>query len=132
MSVKKFLSLLVFVLSFGLSSPVWAQPASVSGKIIDGTNGTGLPGASVIIDGTTQGTTTDMDGNFKINSVTPGSIKIKVSYIGYVTQLSEVITITAGEQKALYVTLKENINQLQEAKIVGQRTTHTDNAVLME
>jgi len=132
MSIKNFAIILFSFLLINNVSELYAQTASISGKIFDGTNNLGLPGASVIIEGTTQGTVTDMDGNFKISGIAPGTVKLKVSYIGYVTQISEPIVVKAGQQQSVFFTLKENINQLQEAQIVGQRTTHTDNAVLME
>ena len=112
--------------------PAQAQNATISGKVIDNSDNTGLPGASVIIDGTTQGAMTDLDGNYKIANVAPGNLKIKVSYVGYITDETKLITVFPGENKNLDFKLKENINQLSQAEVVGQRITNTENAVLME
>ncbi len=123
----------IFVFStIFFSGRVNAQTAQVSGKVIDAELGMSLPGASVVIDGTTHGTITDIDGNYSITQVTPGTIKIKVTYVGYLPELSESFILGAGQQKVISFSLKENVKQLQEAQVVGQRSTHTDNAVLME
>ncbi|HMT28575.1 MAG TPA: TonB-dependent receptor, partial [Bacteroidia bacterium] len=110
---------------------IYAQTGSIKGKVSDVSN-SGLPGASVIIAGTTQGSVTDMDGNFEIKGVKAGTVNLTVSYIGFVAQTLNNVTITPGTEKIINVTLKENINQLQTTDIVAQRTTHTENAVLME
>jgi|SRR5688572_20060446 len=129
---RKIVSSVIFSFLILFSLSLSAQKALVTGKVTDAANGMGLPGASVIIDGTTQGSVTDFDGNFKITAVNPGKFKLKVSYIGYVTEYADV-TVTPNETELqLNFLLKENVKQLQEAQIVGQRSTHTDNAVLME
>lgn len=71
-----FVALLVSTMSF-------AQNKLYSGTVVD-SQGEPIIGASVVQQGTSQGSVTDIDGNFKV-SVAPGSTLI-VSYIGYVTQ----------------------------------------------
>ncbi len=110
---------------------VYAQTGSIKGTIKD-ISKTGLPGASVIIEGTTQGAMTDMDGNFEILNLIPGTVNLKVSYIGYITETIADVVVSVGSVKTINVTLKENIKQLQTADVVAQRSTHTENAVLME
>lgn len=131
MSFGKQISLFL-ILFFLVVETTLSQVASISGKIIDDAYGMGLPGASVVIDGTTLGAMSDMDGNFKIASVPPGTVRLKISYVGYVTILSDPFAIEAGQNKTISFNLKENINQLNETQVVGRKTTHTDNAVLME
>lgn len=55
----------------------------ISGKVVD-ENGEGLPGASVLIKGTASGTTTDLEGNYKLS--VPENATIAVSYVGYINQ----------------------------------------------
>ena len=61
----------------------WAQQKTISGTVND-ENGLPLPGATVVIEGTTQGVATDFDGNFSINANT-GDILV-ISYVGYADQ----------------------------------------------
>ncbi|MCB0490396.1 MAG: carboxypeptidase-like regulatory domain-containing protein, partial [Cyclobacteriaceae bacterium] len=62
--MKKFL-LLCFSFAFVLSA--WAQERVVSGKITASEDGSSLPGVNVVLKGTTNGTVTDVDGNFRLN-----------------------------------------------------------------
>lgn len=87
------------------------QQNLVKGTIVDETGGP-LPGATVVIAGSTGGSITDMDGKFTIN-VSPGS-KIVVSFIGMETQV-----IDYNGQLELNITLKESIDELEEVTIVA-------------
>ena len=75
--MKKF-SLLI--IAFFFSGLMLAQN-SVSGIVVDGDTGTGLPGASIIVEGTTTGVSSDFNGRFTIN--TESGSTIVISYIGY-------------------------------------------------
>lgn len=125
-------SVLIILLNFILLTPSFGQYGSISGKITEAKSGMPLPGATVLIEGTTQGAMSDLDGNFKIPKVTPGVLAVRVSYIGYVSELLQNVDVRAGGETKVDVKLHENINQLQGTEVVAQRTTHTDNAVLME
>jgi len=127
-TIKYYLIVIIMLI---ITSGVFAQTGSVKGTIKD-VSKTGLPGASVILEGTTQGAMTDMDGNFEILNIKLGSVNLKVSYIGYISEIIENVIIASGSAKNINVTLKENIKQLQTADVVAQRSTHTENAVLME
>lgn len=110
----------------------YAQTGSITGVIADQTTGQGLPGASVIIDGTMTGAMTDLDGRFTIPGVQPGNYNLRVSYVGYVTELISGVTVAAGNSRTVTLKLRENISQLEGTEVVARRSTHTDNAVLME
>ena len=88
----------------------FAQNLTVTGKVLDET-GEGLIGAGVVIQGTTTGTITDMDGNFSI-SVPNGTI-LEFSCVGYTTQ---AVTVTGTK---LNVTLEPDARSLEEAVVVA-------------
>ena len=50
-----------------LATNLWAQDRTISGTVSSEEDGSGLPGVNVILQGTTTGTTTDIDGNFKLD-----------------------------------------------------------------
>ena len=83
----KLLSILglVTAILFLFSSEVLAQSLSISGKVIDKNSQEPVIGASVLIEGTSNGTITDLDGNFMLSNV-PSKGNLVVSYIGYVSQ----------------------------------------------
>jgi len=71
--------ILVFLSAFSF---ILAQSGSVSGTVTD-ENGNGLPGANLVLSGTSLGAATDSDGAYRINNVPPGSYTITATYIGY-------------------------------------------------
>ena len=88
----------------------FAQNLTVTGKVLDET-GEGLIGAGVVIQGTTTGTITDMDGNYSI-SVPNGTI-LEFSCVGYTTL---AVTVTGAK---LNVTLEPDARSLEEAVVVA-------------
>ncbi|MDG1731134.1 MAG: TonB-dependent receptor [Algibacter sp.] len=85
--MNKLLNLkaLIFLLFIGVSTSLMGQ--EVSGNVTD--NSGALPGVSVVVKGTTVGTSTDFDGNYSINANT-GDVLV-FSYVGYETQENEVL-----------------------------------------
>jgi len=106
------LLLLLLLLPFS----VLAQ-STLKGKVSDATSGEPIPGANVIVEGTQNGTSTDMDGNFTLTNLQAGS-RVVISYIGYTNQ---VIDYTG--QATLNVSLKEDATQLQEVVVIGYGST---------
>ncbi len=88
------------------------QDVKIKGTVVDETD-TPIPGVSVIIQGTSTGTVTDINGKFEL-SVQEGSI-LKVSFIGFGTQQ---ITITS-ETSVLNIVLREETEDIEEVVIVG-------------
>ncbi len=87
------------------------QAKSVSGTVVD-SNGIPVIGANILEKGTTNGTITDIDGNFTL-SVSPNAV-LQVSFIGYNTQ-----EVAVGDQKTIQVVLKEDTETLEEVVVVG-------------
>ncbi|CAN0495762.1 unnamed protein product [Scytosiphon promiscuus] len=87
----------------------------VSGKIISAADGEPLPGVSILIKGTSNGTTSNLDGNFTLE-VMPEDV-LKFSYIGYQSQ-----ELTVGNQTQINLSLQEDQEQLEEVIVVGYGT----------
>lgn len=90
---------------------VQQQGNVVKGRVMD-TNGEPVIGATIKEVGTSNGTVTDMDGNFTIN--TQANATLEVSFIGYQSQ-----TLKAVTGKELAITLKEDAEMLDEVVVVG-------------
>jgi TonB-linked SusC/RagA family outer membrane protein len=86
----------------------------IRGRVTD-ERGEPIPGATVVVEGTTTGTVTDIDGEFALN-VGEGAV-IKISFIGYATQ-----TVTIVNQSSVTIVLKEDQSSLQEVVVVGYGT----------
>ena len=109
--MKKFL-LLCFSFVFVLSA--WAQERVVSGKVTSQEDASALPGVNVVLKGTTNGTVTDSDGNFKLNVPTSGG-SLVFSFIGL--QTSE---ISIGDRSVIDVSLGLDVQQLTEVVVTAQ------------
>jgi TonB-linked SusC/RagA family outer membrane protein len=106
------IKLMSLVLLLFFSSAVFAQQITVRGTVTESFGSETLPGASVKAKGSTQGTMTDIDGNYTL-SVDPGATLV-ISYLGYVTQ-----EIAVGKQTVINVTLVSDEQGLDEVVIVG-------------
>ncbi len=95
-----------------VSTIMCAQKIEVSGTVVD-PNGETIIGASIMEKGTTNGTVTDFDGNFKLT--TASGAKIVVSYIGFMTQ-------ELNAEPTMKIVLKEDAQSLQEVVVTGYTT----------
>jgi TonB-linked SusC/RagA family outer membrane protein len=96
------------------------QPtAPITGRVTD-EKGEGLPGVTVLVKGTTTGTSTDANGNFTLDA--PAGSTLVISSIGYATQ-----TIALNGQTTLNVRLAGDAQQLSEAVVVGYLTQERQN-----
>ncbi|MBE6331826.1 MAG: TonB-dependent receptor [Bacteroidales bacterium] len=105
-----------------ISCPMWADPRTVSGRVTD-TQGEPLAGAHVSANGLRDiATTTDADGNYAIE-VLPGTVRLKVSYVGYVPQ-----TIAIADVRELMrcdVRLAEDQTSLDQVVVTATKTAKT-------
>lgn len=97
---------------FTISTGATQQSKSIKGTVIDET-GEPLIGVSIVVKGTTNGTVTDMDGNFTLPKVS-GKDVITLSYVGY-----HPINQTIGNQTVFKFTMKEDTKTLDEVVVVG-------------
>ena len=99
-------SIVAFLLAFTVSIISYSQ-TTFSGTVVD-ENSVPLPGASVVVKGSTTGVAADFDGNFEIG-LPQGSAILVVSYIGYISQEFD----TAGQTTAT-IMLQPDSQQLDE------------------
>ncbi|WP_025764672.1 SusC/RagA family TonB-linked outer membrane protein [Dyadobacter tibetensis] len=104
------LSYIVIIMFLSLSS--LAQDIIIKGKVSSATDGLPLPGASIIVQGTSKGSTTDTDGNFSLSA--PANAKLIVSFIGFMTQ-----EIVPGSQSVFNIQLKEDATQFNEIVVTA-------------
>jgi len=101
-----------------LSGTLWSTAIAqslVTGTVTDQT-GTPLPGVSVVVDGTTQGVSTDFDGNYSIDVESPDAVLV-YSYIGFLTQ-----NVERNGQSTIDVQMQEDVQNLDEVVVVGYGT----------
>lgn len=106
---KRLLFIVIGILSFAV---IYAQNITVTGIITD-SNDEPLIGVSIRVQGTSQGTVTDINGKFSISNVPPNA-KLEVSYVGMQTQVVEI-----NGRSSINVILKEETEALEEVVVVG-------------
>lgn len=86
---------------------VQAQTGKIAGKIVDGKTGETLPGATVMIEGTTRGASSDFDGNYSLNGLAPGKYTIVASYITYDNKKFVDVVVKANDVTTFNITLDQ-------------------------
>lgn len=115
-----FRILLLFV-AWAFAFQAFAQEIQVSGKVSDATDGNSLPGAPVVVKGTTTGVLTDLDGKYSLK-VSPGSILV-FSFIGYDPQ-----EVTITNQRTLNIALQQSSTTLEQVVVIGYGTVKKTDA----
>ena len=108
--LSQFRLLLLFAACL-CSVSAWAQTNAISGRVA-GSDGGGLPGATILERGTTNGVSTNAEGSFSLK-VQPGATLV-ISSVGYTAQ-----TVTVGSQSVINVVLAAAATELNEAIVVG-------------
>ncbi len=98
-----------------------AQAGFISGKVTDADDGEPLIGANVMIEGTDRGASTDLDGNFRILNVRPGTYTLVVRYIGYQTKFIEDVLVQSDLRTNLDIVLQEAVFEGQEIVVQATR-----------
>ena len=89
---------------------------TLKGVVLDGSSSQPLPGVNVLVQGTTNGVTTDFDGNFTLTNIKKGD-RIVFSYIGFKDE-----TITYENQNTITITLQEDQKELKDVVVIGYGT----------
>jgi len=108
--------LLCTLLLAGIFFSAMGQQVSITGTVTDAKDGSPMPGVNVIIENTTQGTVTDIDGKYTLNIPDKNAVVV-FSFLSYTTQ-----KITVGEQSVLNIKLGEDITKLDEVVVIGYGT----------
>ncbi|MCC5940121.1 MAG: TonB-dependent receptor [Balneolaceae bacterium] len=92
---------------------------SIAGEVIDARNLRPLPGAAVLIDGTTLGAATDTDGKFQIDRLPAGSYNLTIRYIGYTTVRRSNIIVSSNRTTIIEIRLEEELIEGEGIEVQG-------------
>lgn len=107
---------LVFAFSAAMAQ---GQSVTITGKVTDNETQQGLPGASVLVVGTTTGTVTDVNGDFSLSvDAAGGSVKLAISFVGYASTTVDV-NVSNGSTAPLSISLKPDFQSLDEVVVTG-------------
>ena len=111
--------LFFLLLLSGFTLPVMAQNITVSGNVTDGTGP--LPGVTVLLLNSSNGTTTDFDGNYSLSNI-PSNGTLQFSYVGFLTQ-----EIQVNGRTSIDLVMEEDTQQLDEVVVVGYGSMERSN-----
>lgn len=121
MHFKNLLKVSCFILLCFFVMPAMAQNTTVTGKVTDSKDGSSLPGVSIVAKGTSIGTVTDVNGNFRL-SVPSSVTTLTVSFVGYT---KKDVPISTGPMN---ITLDATSTSLNEVLVVGYGTVKKKDA----
>ena len=111
----KTIKLFILILLFPIT--LFAQKASLTGKVVDAVSNEPLPFVNIIVSGTSMGTTTDLDGNFILKGLTPGFIRLEASFVGYKQAISSEIEVSVANANTIEIKLEEQNKQIDEVVV---------------
>ena len=91
----------------------WSQEKQVSGKVTSQEDGTPIPGANIVVQGTTKGTTSDVEGNYSLQ-LAESENTLVFSFVGFMP-----ITISVDGRTTIDVVLAPDVTSLEEVVVVG-------------
>ncbi len=117
----KKLLLVAFVV---LLAPVamFAQTASISGRVTDSANGEVITGANIYVVQLERGAVSDLDGNFTVTNIPAGTYTVNITYVGY-RPISQQVTLSSGQSFTLNVEMQLSTIGLQEFVVSGYGVT---------
>lgn len=109
---------LILHITFSVSFLAIAQTGKITGSVTDATTGEGLPFVNVLIEGTTQGAATDIDGIYVIIGVRPGTYSVRASAIGYNPVTIQNVQVSIDLTSEANFELTETSVELEEEVVV--------------
>lgn len=113
----------ILLMSFFVSTlfTAWAQERTVTGKVTSSEDGSGVPGVSILLKGTTSGTVSDASGSYSLSVPSAGGTLV-FSFVGLVTQEVEI-----GTRSNVDVKMESDVRQLSEVVVTAQNIERNKN-----
>lgn len=102
------------------------QNIKVYGTVTNTLNNQPIPFANVVIDGTTIGVTTDIDGNFELSDLTPGEYNFRCTYIGFNSNFQSEVQLTPNKNLRLDFSMVENAQIIEEVQVTANTFNKTE------
>lgn len=127
----KFFPLLLAVLlsTTSISIAQNTETGKITGTVLDAKTGDTIPGANVLVVGTGQGASTDIDGNYSI-SIKPGVYTLRISYISYAPKVITDVQVSAGEVTKVNTSLESETQGLGEITVTAGVNSNSEAGLL--
>ncbi|MCG8701389.1 MAG: carboxypeptidase-like regulatory domain-containing protein, partial [Bacteroidales bacterium] len=110
-------NLILLITAFLLNVGLFAQTGNISGKVIDAMTNEALIGTTIVVEGSTIGTITDIDGNYSLE-LDAGEYNIRISFTGYLSE-TQAVTVISGETVNLNANLNADLLSLEQVVVTG-------------
>jgi hypothetical protein len=122
--------LVLFLLSSLLLNVTFAGTGSISGKVVDSKNGETIIGATVMIEGTTVGTSTDLEGNFVIKNLEEKTYNLVVKYFGYQEMKESNVVVKSNEVTNVTIAITNIENTLGPVTVTAKVSRDNTSAII--
>ncbi len=110
-------AILLLLAGFALSGTT----GKIAGKVTDAATGEPVPGVNIVLDGTTRGAATDLDGVYYIINIAPGTYSLQVSAVGYAVQNITDIKVNVDVTSTVDIELSEQVVAGEEVTFIARR-----------
>ncbi len=128
MTIQRFSRVFLFFILSSLNFYAYSQSV-IKGTVFDKQYNEPLTGAALLVEGTTIGTTADIDGNFEIK-IGPGKYNLIVSYVSYNTKKISNVVVSQNTPTIINIVMEEASLELESVQVVGRLKTDTDLSLL--
>ncbi len=118
---KLFVLIIIAVLLFASNSTHAGITGKIAGKITDAKTGEPLIGVNVVILGTTMGAASDIEGNYFIINIPPGSYELKASLVGYSAVTIKNIRVSVDQTTRIDITMQEEAVSINDIIVTAQK-----------
>ena len=130
--INNYFRLSLITLFFFLMANGFAQTGTIKGIIVDAKTNEPLIGASVLVEGTSNGAAADLDGNFVIQNVGEGSYSLRATYVAYRPVVITNVLVESGKETILRMSLETDDVSLDEVVIVATPRRESERILLMD
>lgn len=109
--------IILSMLILGYQASIWAQQASIKGRVVEALNNEPMPFVNVIVSGTSVGTITDAEGNFELKGLKPGFVRVQASFIGYHSALSSEIEVSNAKIVFIEIRMEKRDAEIEEVTV---------------
>jgi len=124
-----FLTILFFLVT---ATGVLAQTGSIKGSVLDSKTKESLIGAAVIIQGTTIGAAADLNGDYTIQNVAPGTYTLVASSVAYQSIIKKGVVVEKNKETVVEFLLDPDDISLGEVQVVAKANRESENILLLE
>lgn len=118
--MKKLSTVFLLLIAFIPVSLFGGTTGKLTGKVVDKKSGEALPFVNVVIEGTTLGAATDLDGKYTILNIPPGKYSVKFQYVGYQTKIVQNVQISIDLTTVQDAIIEETAVEMQAIVVEGK------------